>query len=619
MPSNPVAATSDEDRSLDLQIVKIVLENLNESQEFKRPRIAANRVNREAYNNKQDWTHKVEGQSREFIPKTAETVEQFAAFLHRGLTQYGDWFSVDVADHCPLRPSVIRRVLRYYLEHIPDDDEGEVDVATRISDGAKVALLESMMILKVRPTFLERKVFVEEGEELLQVVDNPWRLAIDLIPFENYDFDPHGRGLYEIHTVERDFHVVKELAEQGVYDMEVVNMIQSDFELPMQERRKDPDERTQLPAGNRRRVVIREFWGDIVAPNGELIARKVFCAVANDRYLIRKPQPYPNWYGESPFERIPLIREPFSRIHKALYDQVVPLNFAMNEMFNLMLDGGLAAVWGIKQLRMDWLEDPTQVAGGVSQGMTLAMREDAPLEGKVLEQISTGGIPPEAMAMYNVLDREANSAAMTNDIKMGMLPPKQVKATEVAEASQSSAVILDSIVANVEKKLSRVIEKAWYTILQYADELAPADLHGEMSEREIMMLAYMTPKERFAKLANAVGFRVSGLSSTMSKARDFQRLMAVIQVASSSEWLYPTWTQKMSPEKAINKMLKMMNINPDDFEFSDEERQQEQVARQQVAGQQSVLPQQGGSPPAPMGEAGMASDINQEMQPSNGL
>jgi len=620
MPQNPIASTGDsiDQGELDQAIVKIVLGYHQESQTFKQDRLIANQINRDAYNNMQDWSHKIEGQSREFIPKVAETVEQFAAFLHRGLTQFGDWFSVDVNDDCPLRPSTIRRIMRMYTEHLPDDDEGELDIATRLSDGAKVALLESMMILKVRPTSVERKVFVEEGEELVQVVDNPWRLAIDLIPFENYDWDPHGRGLYEIHSVERDFHVVKELAEAGIYDMDVVNQLQSDYAMPPQERRRDKGNRGPVTAGNRRRVLLRECWGDLLAPNGELIARKVLVTIANDKYVIRKPQSYPNWYGESPFERIPLIRDPFSRMHKALYDQVVPLNFAMNEMFNLMLDGGLASVWGIKQLRLDWLEDPAQAAGGIPQGTTLALREDVPLDGKVLEQVSAGEIPGEALAMYNILDREANSAAMTNDIKMGLLPPKQVKATEVNEASQSSAVILDSIVANVEKKLSRILEKAWYTILQYADDLAPADLKGEMSVEEILTLAYMTPKERFAKLANAAGFKVSGLSSTMAKARDFQRLMAVLQVASQNEFLYPALKEK-SPFRMLNRVFKMVNLNPDDFDPTNEERQQAAQAQAAAAGQPSVLPQQnGGSAPAPQGEAGMQSEISQEMSQSSG-
>ena len=42
----------------------------------------------------QDWSGKVKGQSREFIPKTPIAVDQLCFFVKKALTGFGDWFQV---------------------------------------------------------------------------------------------------------------------------------------------------------------------------------------------------------------------------------------------------------------------------------------------------------------------------------------------------------------------------------------------------------------------------------------------------------------------------------------------------------------------------------------------
>src|SRR6185437_743271 len=128
--------------------------------------------------------------------------------------------------------------------------------------------------------------------------------------------------------------------------------------------------------------------GTLIGPEGEVIAENVICTVANKKYLIRAPEPNPFWHGETPFITAPLIRVPFSVWHKALYDGPAQLNFAINELFNLMLDGGIASVWGIKQLRANFLADPKQASGGIQQGTTLVVNDSLPEGAKVLEDCS---------------------------------------------------------------------------------------------------------------------------------------------------------------------------------------------------------------------------------------
>ena len=408
------------------------------------------------------------------------------------------------------------------------------------------------------------------------------------------------------------------MAEAGVYDAGMVARISEDF------RRVEEERRIQgiHEASFRRRIVIDEYWGTILDMKGEVSHETVLCALANDKYLIRKPEPYPNWYGEDPFVAIPMIRVPHTVWHRAVMDEVVSLNLALNELFNLTLDGGIASVWGVRQLRMDLLDDPTQVSNGIPQNKTLVLREGVPEGIKVLEQVTTGLVPPDAMAMYNLLEKEMVSASKQNVIGLGQLPDKVVKATEVASLDQSQSAMMDGIISDVEQGITQVLRKAWLTLLQNADFLVESDLAELMTHKELITLANMSDAERFAKLANGAKFRVFGLSATLAKARDFQKLMALLQVSAQNPVLQRAMMVKFDGERILEKIIRVLNLNPEDLERDpDKDPSQEiKTVMGMMMAQNGQMPGQGpaaSNQSAGMtGEPGMPSEINQTAQPS---
>lgn len=333
--------------------------------------------------------------------------------------------------------------------------------------------------------------------------------------------------------------------------------------------------------------------------------------VANEKFLIRAPEENPYWHGTDPFVEIPIIREPFSVWHKALYDDVVPLNLAINELFNLMLDGGLASVWGIRQVQPELLEDPQQVAGGVPQGKTLVMRSDAPNDAEVLKQVATGQVPQDALQMFALLDAEFNAAARTNDLRLGQLPSKDVKATEIVEMQASQNVVMESIVTNIEAGVTRILRKAWMVILQEAPNLALTDISEALTASEVRTLAVMDAKDRFKTMAVNSTFKVTGLSETLSKVRDFQRMMAALQVAANNPILQGAVLRRTDPDKVWLKILKMLNLNPDELE-------RDEVGLRKLPEDLAMLglQTQQGSNARVAGEPGMQSEINQEIKPS---
>jgi hypothetical protein len=314
------------------------------------------------------------------------------------------------------------------------------------------------------------------------------------------------------------------------------------------------------------------------------------------------------------------MRQPFTVFHQALYDQVVPLNFAINELFNLMLDGGLASVWGVRQLRADFLEDPGDVSEGIPQGKTLMVREDMPEGMKVLEQVTEGQVPPDALAIFNTLDRELNSSALSNEIRQGLLPAKQVRATEVAEASQSAAVVLDDLVSDMEYGLNKVLRKAWLAILQNMGELSSADVGNALSVEEMLTVGRMTPQERFLTMGHGCSMKVNGLSATLAKARDFMRIMSILTAAAQNPLLQAVAMQKVDPEKLWNELLKMSNINPERLERDDSSQGSPAETLEGAGAVNAVAGGVAGPQAQPVeGEPAIAEEVAQASNPTGGI
>ncbi len=634
------------DGNSELTILTAIRECKREAEQARRTRLLKNKANLDAYLGQQDWSHKQPGQSTEFLPKTPVAVEQWSAFMKRALIQFGQWKSADVASDYPLKAQDVLDLLDTYLDRIPSGLHKTTTFPLILSDAVKIGLLEALIILKIygrkiaqREFFTEQGVQyvqqqVGDGEQTTPVVRSKlkrrekqtWRLCIDLIKPEDYFPDPTGRSLYEIHQVERDIHDVEDLAEQGIYDQKVVELIQQDFARAQEEwdKARSRNQEVAGPPSFRKRVLIHEFWGDVLTPNGRIAERNIVCAMANDQYLLRPPEANPLWHGESPFVAAPLIRVPDSVWHKAIYDHGSPLNLALNELFNLMLDGGISSVWGIKQLRTDWLEDPRQVASGVPQGITLAVKQEMPPDMKVLESVVTGEIPSDAMAMFQVVDRQFDGAVYTNDLKLGLYPPKKVLATEVVEASQSQAVTLDGISADLEYSLiAPTLRKAWLTILQNADDLSSKEVIHAIGLRATLMLSRMAPAERFAALAQGCSFKVHGLTATLSRVRDFQKTAAYLQIVSGNPILLQRFFQSRSVEKVLNFIEKTLNINPESIALTDDEKAQLPQLMEQLPFFQQMTggPGKGGATGSFAGnpEPQLPAEIQQAANPVTGM
>ncbi len=603
------------------KILKTSLEYTREAEDARLKRLDQNRVNWDVYHLNQDYGHKRPGQSKEFLAKQAMAVEQTTEFFQQGLVDIDDWWRVDYQDgvqeqQLPITKEEVKKITDFYFDKL-NGGEGLVPF---IGDSVKSALLGSLAIAKVYGNVKKKSFYTFENRvksqdnsllssvaRLLKPKVEPvlkrgfneiWELEMDLLePFE-YGVDPSPAKLFEYQEIYIDYFEAKKLASgpDAIYDMKILNSIKSEMSEQWSQRVEKARQTNQpIPNQNRKKLRIQEFWGTIVdMVSGEILFENVVWTIANGRHLLQKPVPNPFWHGESPFVVAPLIRVPKSRWHKALMDAPTRHNLALNEIYNLMLDGGMMQAYGVTQYRPDYMEDESSAAEGFVPGQSVAVSSDCPPGMKVIEPVVTGSAPEMALQMFQLTNAEFSSSALTNDMRMGVIPNKQVKATEVVESSNT----INSVHTGISKVfevnyLEKLIEKSWKVILQNADNLDIEPLKAILGDQRALQIAALSPQERYAKCVDKNVFRVFGVSKTIAKVKDFKKITALLQTISASPLLMQEFGSQFSMQKLLGDIMTSLDVNTEKLKMSDQEKMEAQQRMQQAMAQQMQLKQGG--------------------------
>lgn len=554
-------------------IIQTVQNYRHESEDAKRSRMTQNRINFDVYHMRRQTGSKISGQSNEFLPKMTMAVEQGANFIQQGLIDLGDWFTVEPEeglnkDLLKIKPDEIRKLLMRQLE--------KLRFHNLMGDAAKLGFLGSLMIFKISGKEVVKSEFIAEDELkgksfrkiLVKTEDKVWELQIDLVRQEDYFPDPTGRGLYEMQDSMIDAYALRKLAEgpKAIYDKAEVEkaIAGATIQKPDDKHKKSRETgQNSSNSGFRNQVKLTEVWGNLIGPNGELLHENVVTTIANDQFVLRKPVKNPFWHGESPFVTVPIISVPHSVWHRALMDAPTHLNLAMNEMFNLMVDGGMMSVHGIKQIREDWLDSADQVANGISPGVTLKANSSTPPGAKVLERVDTASVPGDGFNMFGLLSGEFNEAALTTSLRQGGETFRRESATAIVEQSQSLNSMFTGIVKNIETGLDQVLTKAWKVMAQHMNDMNDASLRALLGSQRQKVFAGLSREEIFAETVNGTRFKTFGISETLNKQRDFTKLQAFLQTVASTPVLTEAFVADGgSFSKLLEEITKSLDINP---------------------------------------------------------
>lgn len=548
---------------------------------FRRERIRKNEANWMAYRGEQDFTYKNDYQSRETTPGFPIAIEHIVGTFERALTDSDDWLSADLPGIGEpfLDPDLLPPLLQFYLQRLytpGNHPETAYGIAPLVSDMVKRGLLEPMVIVKVHPVVVRRRIvkskqakatepgaqsaFDLTSDPTSQVVDEEFiRLAIDLIAYEDYYRDPSPSCRYEIQRTRRALH---ELLANPEYDKDAVRRLIGKAQDDLRTKRASATDNERRTEAELWEVDVFECWGDIIDPGtGELLHENVFWTWAGDE-ILRAPTPNPCWDGTRPFVSGALIRVPGSVEGKALADHAVPMWKATNELVNLLLDQAMRAAWGVGQLRPDIMESPEEVAAGVPQGYVGVLKPNAPLNAKFYERVDEGEAPQISLEQLNRLEGFLQEALATPDTKLGTLPNRATKATEIVQAMQSSGSLFESFAARFEDTiLEPIFEKCWRLLLQWVTDLAEDELVQILGATNVLRLEEMTTAQRFRMLSKA-HFRVRGLRGVASKERTFNKLMTIVNLLGTNPQFADHFGQTRDFNKLWDQLVRATGIDP---------------------------------------------------------
>jgi len=570
-------------------VIRISKRYLDRGELVKKRRTRKNTENWDAYAGEQDWSHKAEFQSRETTPGFPIAVEQIVGTFERALTDNDEWGSADAPGIGKpfLAPSMIWGLLVHYLQRLwtpgmrPETTYG---VQAFVGDAVKRGILEGVVVAKVFPVLVRRRehrfkkppkglapgVYPAHdlaGERVEPVDVDEVRLAIDLIPWEDYFRDPSPALSYEIHRTRRQLH---ELRANPEYDQGAVDKLYSRAADTVSQYEKRTRAGENYVAPDPYEVEVFEAWGDVIDDRtGERLFENHFWTWSNDT-LLRSPTPNPYWHGRRPILAAPLIRVPGSVVHKALADHAVPVWRAANELVNLVLDAAMRGTWGVGQVRPDLMESPEEIADGIPQGYTAVLKPNVPQNQKFYERVDNGESSPVSLDALNRVESYVNEALATPDTKLGQLPPRQVKATEIVSAMQSSGSLFESLAARFEDTfLEPLFELCWQLILQYADDFVQAEFVQILGPRLTLQLDGLRPRERWA-LVHHAKFKVRGLRGVASKERTFNKLMTVWQLLSTNPQFADLFGRSKDYTKLFDQTLTASGIDPESVALEEE-------------------------------------------------
>jgi hypothetical protein len=616
-----------------------------------RERRLKNEQNWRAYLGLQDFSFKADYQSKETTPGFPIAIEHVVGTFERALTDSDDWLAADPASPAGkpfLEPAVIQDLTQFYLERLwkpgnhPETAHG---ISVVVGDACKRGILEPTVIAKVFPVLVKRRHFKLEqtkpredmpvGElnpteytrikaKMKPVDVDTMRLAIELIPYEDYFPDPSDHCRYEIHRTRRNLY---DLLANPEYDKAVIRsligmandeMVRRNAATANLEHRVGPDPYE---------IEVFEGWGDIIDhETGEVMVsedgvtcQNVVWTWAGDK-IIRKPTPNPFWDGTRPFIAAPMVRVPGSVEGKAMADHAVPMWKAMNEMVNLLLDQAMRAAWGVGQVRTDIMESPEEVADGIPQGYTAVLKPNTPMNMKFYERVDNGEAPQITIDQLQRFEGFLQESMATPDTKLGQIPQRATKATEIVQAMQSAGSLYESFAARFEDTfLEPIFEKCWKIILQYADSLLEPELVQILGPTNALRLLDMSAAERF-KLCHSCTFKVRGLRGVQSRERFFNKLMTVVNLLASNQQFADHFGQSKDYGKLWDQLLRAAGIDPISLDSDDSGDQQQETPPPGSANGQlnpALAGSSGASAPNVQADAAAAAGAASNQAPNN--
>lgn len=527
-------------------------------------------ANWERYWGRYSSQDKAPWQSTHVMPEAPQFVDRWASAMREALDASGqDWFAVE--DQGGTETPIIQpitKAIRAILSRCSRTPDGHTaDFGSVFEDQMR---LGALMACAASVTWRED-------------AHGGW-VSVDSVDPRECWYDPKGRNMYRRRTYEVDHYELMALAREEdddgdpIYDMEAIEQLMADIS---EERRIEKERSTgygqgqDAPAG-RKPIKIDEWLCDLVMPDGNLIASNTLVVIANERHIIRGPEPNPFWHDHDWLVFTPMISVPFSVYGRSYMEDWADVADAFIELTNLILDGAYTSTMRAFMANPDMFEDPTQLDEGITPNK-IFLTEDAVSDvRRALHQIDLGSLPPEAVTIWRMLKDELREGAKLSEIALGQLAPNsRTSATEIQQVSQSGSAMIRSMARTIESRfLEPVLNLVWKTALQHMDFTDIADVIGEE-------WAQVFNQRRTEFAGRNVNIRVRGISGMVDRQTKLQNLLSALQIIGQNELLMRQFMQNTSPQKLLEQLFVLFGIDAEQLRPSERELAMQRATQMQ--------------------------------------
>jgi hypothetical protein len=304
------------------------------------------------------------------------------------------------------------------------------------------------------------------------------RIAPDYLPLDE------DAPRYIIEEKETDLATLLEQAEQtnanlkkaepdseGPFDLEEVRKIEGDYA-----KEHESDDRKRLDRlglsehkdRSKKRVVIYEFWGQVVSKDGKHLQRDRVMMLANEKYLIRNHE-NPSKTKRQPYELCtPLVYPHRGVAGLSMVEAEVKLQWTLNNLINLFIDSLTFTVSPMFEYDPQRLMEPekmTRIFPGKRIMTKVGTGE------KVVRQVETQGIKADAFKVTEVLNQEIQEGTAVTEFLTAM-PGRQAKTLgEIEIKTAESHGYFDVIARKVElNSIGPLLYNSYEMLEEFTDQ-----------------------------------------------------------------------------------------------------------------------------------------------------
>lgn len=538
-----------------------------------------------------DWSHKDENDPVIHLHKVGVAAERIRSKFKAALMNYDRWLQVDRVKDQPesvLTEHAARSLLFNQLE--------KAGAATRISDAILNGAIESRMTTKVSGCYKVKPRYVKKGDSTVREEKKVWQLDLPALGFEVFKPDTKSADypLYQLEEFRTDYYRVLYLAsEDGSPDkpfrLESVKKLEA-FSERIQEYAQKRAEGTLYKLDRlkeRKPILIQNFYGTVLAEDGSVYEwqdsdgkktplENIFCVVANEKEIILDPRRNERWSGKAPYIYIDPMRSPGTG-RKAILDAGTDINHAENELFTLMLAGGIKSVHNTTWSRPSWIANKEVLTGGIKDGENIEVTESAPINAVPFGVVQTGKIPAEALTMKQMLDTVFAENVISNRLDLsGDMGDKGTLATQINSAKSAISDVFDSFSMDLEKGyICPLAEESLLEIVQHLDEMDEDEVRacfGSEKDKAETFLK-LSPKERASQVLGQFEFKGRGLKGIIANMAHAQALINLLNAMAANPIMMQAVESQVSAPKIFLYIADLMAIDPEKISPDAQERQ----------------------------------------------